>query len=278
MKPLLFILTTVILLCGLTGCRQEQKAQTPANTFRTQTATQPAAEVSLQTEVVNLLKQKVARGVSEILLTRKAYTTSYNKQRRTPNWVAWTLTKEHTRGNLLRDNERFEEDTDVAEPRATWQDYYNSRYDRGHMCPAGDNKWDEEAMSQSFLMTNICPQNHGLNKDDWNDLEMQCRTWARRFGEVTIICGPLYESDEQPRTIGRNHVQVPTGFFKVVYRAKPEPQAVAFIFNNNGRSQPWKKQACTVDEAEKRSGIDFLYQLPDDVEDLVEANADLEQW
>ena len=288
-------LAAVIMLAAA-ACRQEQKPQQQMQTFRQQTAapaatsapTSPAptspAPTSAPTSSAspstppNLLKQHVARGVSDMILTRKAYAVSYNKRRLTPNWVAWTLTAEHTRGNLLRDEERFEEDPQVPQPRATWQDYYNSRYDRGHMCPAGDNKWDQEAMTQSFLMTNVCPQNHGLNKEDWNELEMQCRTWARRFGEVTIVCGPLYEGDDPPRSIGRNKVQVPTGFFKVVYRDKPKPQAVAFIFRNNGSSQPWSKQTCTVDEAEKRSGIDFLYQLPDDVEDLVEANADLEQW
>ncbi len=288
-KTLRTIPLAAALLFAAAACRQSTPQQSTPSTPQLEntadTSSVASTFVSNSTSVatageveVNLLKQHVARGVSDVILNRKAYTTSYNKQRRTPNWVAWTLTAEHTRGNLLRDEERFEEDPQVSEPRATWQDYFNSRYDRGHMCPAGDNKWDQEAMTQSFLMTNVCPQNHKLNKDDWNDLEMQCRTWARRFGEVTIVCGPLYESVDAPRTIGRNRVQVPTGFFKVVYREKPSPQAVAFIFRNDGSNQPWKKQACTVDEAEQRSGIDFLYQLPNHVEDLVEANADLEQW
>ena len=191
--------------------------------------------------------------------------------------MAWTLTKEHTYGRIQRDEERFEEDTDVSTPRATFQDYYNSRYDRGHMCPAGDNKWDAEAMTQSFLMTNICPQNHGLNKEDWNDLEMQCRTWARRYGELTIVCGPLFE-EESPRQIGRNRVTVPTGFFKVVCRLEPQPTAVGFIFTNDGHRQPWRKQATSVDEVERRSGINFFHLLPDDVEDSIEAVSTLDEW
>ena len=226
---------------------------------------------------VDLTKQRVGRGVSEKMLTRKAYVTSYNKQTKCPNWVAWTLTKEHTYGSIQRENERFEEDTDVAAPRATFQDFYNSRYDRGHMCPAGDNKWDEEAMTQSFLLTNICPQNHGLNKEDWNDLEIQCRTWARRYGELTIVCGPLFE-DENPRQIGRNHVTVPSGFFKVVCRMRPTPAAVGFIFTNDGHRQPWRQQAVSVDDVEQRTGFNFFHMLPDDVEDAVEAVSTLNEW
>jgi DNA/RNA endonuclease G (NUC1) len=112
----------------------------------------------------------------EQILKRKGYTTSYNNKSKNPNWVAWHLTKAHTYGDHQRKNEVFFEDETIERgQRATDNDYYNSRYDRGHMCPAGDNKWDAQAMRESFLFTNICPQNHGLNKYEWNDLEIQCR-------------------------------------------------------------------------------------------------------
>ena len=258
---------------------QKAPAQQTAKTVEQNTKTHQAAkeQPAVSITALDLLKQRVGRGVSETLLQRKAYTTSYNRQTRTPNWVAWTLTKDHTYGRLQRENERFEEDTDVSTPRATYQDYYNSRYDRGHMCPAGDNKWDQTALTESFLMTNICPQNHGLNKEDWNDLEMQCRTWARRYGELTIVCGPLFE-EENPRQIGRNKVMVPSAFFKVVYREKPRPAAIGFIFGNHGRRQPWREQTVSIDEVERRAGIDFFWQLPDNVEDRVEAQNDGDDW
>jgi endonuclease G len=270
------LLGILLLAAMLTACRQTKEGEGRTPTFYDGRRAQQVQTAEPTT--IDLLKQRVGRGVSEIMLTRKGYVTSYNKQTRTPNWVAWTLTKEHSYGDNLRENERFEEDFDVPEPRATFQDFYNSRYDRGHMCPAGDNKWDEGAMKESFLLTNICPQNHGLNKEDWNDLEMQCRKWARRFGEVTIVCGPLFEDGDQARYLGRNKVRVPTGFFKVVYREEPEPRAIGFVFRNNGSSQPWREQATSVDEVERRTGFNFFPQLPDDVEDEVEAQESLRGW
>ena len=100
----------------------------------------------------------------EQILHRRSYTTSYNRTTKTPNWVAWHLTAAHTKGRIKREQEAFTEDEDIAQgQRATDNDYYNSSYDRGHMCPAGDYKWDQLAMTQTFLFTNICPQNHGLN-------------------------------------------------------------------------------------------------------------------
>lgn len=126
----------------------------------------------------------------EIILHRKGYTVSYNPTTKIPNWVAWHLTADHTSGQAKRKGVEFHEDTDVPEPRANTFDYMQSGYDRGHMCPAGDNKWDVEAMGQSFLFSNICPQNHNLNIGDWNGMEQQCRWWAKDFGDIYIVCGP----------------------------------------------------------------------------------------
>ena len=275
MKHILYILSVLFLLVA---CKQKSDAP---ETFVSQThANQHAAQhaASEDDALPDLKKQRVARDTSDIILRKKAFTVSYNKRTRTPNWVAWTLTKDHTRGHLQRNNERFEEDTDVPQPRATYFDYYNSRYDRGHMCPAGDNKWDQQALTESFLMTNICPQNHVLNKEDWNDLEIKCREWARHYGEITIVCGPLFEYEDNPRYIGKNKVMVPTGFYKIVYRSSPSPRAVGFIFENSGKRQPWSRAACSIDEIELRTGIDFFPQLADKIENNVEALTSTKGW
>ncbi|MFC2741710.1 MAG: DNA/RNA non-specific endonuclease, partial [Selenomonas sp.] len=42
------------------------------------------------------------------------------------------------------------------------------------------------AQEESFLLTNICPQNHQLNAGDWNEMELQCRRWARRYGDIYV--------------------------------------------------------------------------------------------
>ena len=215
----------------------------------------------------------------EQILERKGYTTSYNQQTKNPNWVAWHLTDAHTRGSFQRKQEVFSEDEDIARgSRATNNDYYNSRYDRGHMCPAGDNKWDKQAMSQSFLFTNVCPQNHGLNKYEWNDLEILCRDWARKYGAIDIVCGPVYTSST-PRTIGKNKVRVPDAFFKVILcRKGRQPKAIGFIYRNEGKKQLMEEAVRTVDEIERLVGMDFFPALDDQTEDSIEAEARLSDW
>ena len=225
----------------------------------------------------------------EQILKRKGYSVSYNSETKNPNWVAWHLTKSHTYGSFQRREEVFSEDESVKAPRATNNDYFNSRYDRGHMCPAGDNKWDKEAMTQSFLFTNICPQNHGLNKYEWNDLEIQCRDWAREYGAVDIVCGPLYSSkggrykvgsshDPQQKTIGRNKVWVPDAFFKVVLCRQGRPKAIGFFYRNEGVKQLKTEAVRTVDEVEALTGIDFFPALDDEMENRIEASANLSDW
>ncbi len=213
----------------------------------------------------------------EQILKRTGYTVSYNSSTLIPNWVAWHLTAEHCYGTVKRPNKAFHEDVDVPEPRAVDWDYYNSGYDRGHMCPAADNKWSTVAMKESFLFTNICPQNHNLNEGDWSELESACRRWAKMYGDVYIVCGPILYKDKQ-KTIGSNKVIVPDAFFKVVLCIQGTPKAIGFIYQNEKGNRPQGDYVKTIDEVESITGIDFFPQLPDDVEERIESSCNLDDW
>ena len=86
--------------------------------------------------------------------------------------------------------------TDVPKPRVNNYDYKGSGWSRGHMCPAGDNKWNRDAMYETFLYSNVCPQHPRLNSGDWNEIEMACRRWAEKYGDVYIVCGPVFLRQE----------------------------------------------------------------------------------
>jgi endonuclease G len=214
---------------------------------------------------------------SEIILRRVGYTASYNKDLLIPNWVAWHLTADHCSGPAKRKGIEFHEDEDVPAPRVDTYDYMRSGYDRGHLCPAGDNKWSVEAMEQSFLMTNICPQSHGLNVGDWNEMENQCRKWAEEYGDIYIVAGPILYRGKHKR-IGEHKVTVPEAFFKVVLCMRDEPKAIGFIYKNEDGNRPKGDYVNSVDQVERITGIDFFAALPDKVEKKVEAEADLSEW
>lgn len=269
-------LTVVMVSCQ----EQKRKGDSPAqSSFMSTTLKKAQVSYNEKAKIVVMYEMPASlKDRPEQILKRVGYTASYNRQTKNPNWVAWHLTKDHTRGSYQRAQEIFSEDEDVRLPRATDQDYYSSRYDRGHMCPAGDNKWSQEAMTQSFLFTNICPQNHGLNKYEWNDLEILCRDWARKYGAVDIVCGPLYGKPETQKTIGKNKVWVPDAFFKVILCRRGTPKAIGFVYRNEGRKQVMEEAVRTVDEIERLTGIDFFPSLEDETERKVEAEARLSDW
>ena len=193
--------------------------------------------------------------------------------------MAWKLTADHTEGPYVRKGYRFHEDMDVPYPRAYYEDYKGSPYgmQRGHMCPAADNKWSDEAMDECHLLTNICPQYGQLNGGEWKDLEDACRDWAKHYGCIYIVCGPIFYSDG-PRLIGEHDIAVPDAFFKVVLRLGRNPQALGFIYPNDRCSGPMSDFVMSVDEVEKTVGLDFFAALNDAVENKVERQAKLEKW
>lgn len=215
----------------------------------------------------------------EQILRRKGYTTSYNQKWKMPNWVAWELTSEELQVRESRTNE-FLPDPDIPESQAvTTNDYKGSGYDRGHMCPAGDNRWHWKAMQESFYMTNMCPQNRKLNGGDWRKLEEKCRDWAKQAGSIYIVCGPIVTS-KNPEKIGRHHrITVPDAFFKVILSMNGDtPSALGFIYQNKAESHPLNSYLHPIDQVEQLTGIDFFPSLPDDIEDKVEANSDINQF
>ena len=214
-----------------------------------------------------------------MLLKRYSYVTAYNPETRCPAWVGWTLTAAHTDGPYPR-LKKFLEDKDVPQPRALYSDIRESRcgYQRGHMCPAADNKWAEQAQHDAFLMTNICPQDGDLNQNDWEELEEKCRDWAKAYGKVHIVAGPIFI--HQPRrTVGENHVAVPDAFFKVVLVGEgSKAKAIGFFYENEDGRHPMSHYVRSVDEIEDFTRLDFFHHLDDETENRIEARSDLRDW
>lgn len=234
----------------------------------------------LNTSAFDHLEEPVTPdGVSETIRRRYAYTVSYNHTRRNPNWVAWKLTADHASGSINRKNYDFEDDPDMPSPKATKKDYYRSGYDRGHLCPAADNKWSGKAMAECFLMTNMCPQDNSLNSGLWNTIEKQCRDWALEYGTIYIACGPIYLNNDNQRKIGHNKVVVPDAFFKVILCLEGKPKAIGFVCRNHSQKGRKKTEFVnTVDDVERITGYDFFSQLPDSLENAIESRCSYIEW
>lgn len=213
----------------------------------------------------------------EQILHRKNYVVSYNQDTKCPNWVLWKLTSGHADGIIKRPDYAFHEDMEVPKPRAELPDYRGSGYDRGHMCPAGDNKWDKDAMYESFLLSNICPQDTKLNCGVWNQIELSCREWAKKHKELYIICGPIYFGDTY-KTIGENRVVVPDAFFKVVICMEGKPKGIAFACMNSNANKKMQHCVRTITEIERLSGYWLFPNLDDKITSQVKDYADIKEW
>ena len=226
--------------------------------------------------IFEICKPAPLSSVSELIIKKKAYIVSYNKDTKIPNWVAWHLTGDHSDGSVGRSN-AFYEDEEVPLPRATSEDYRGSGWSRGHMCPAGDNKWDIEAMNQSSSLINVCPQDASLNSGVWNSIEIDCRNWAKRFQDIYIICGPVfYKQDHE--TIGSNQVYVPEAFFKVVLCLNGTPKGMGVVVKNNAGTKKRDLYYNSIDQVERITGMDFFPLLPDDLEEEIESHLDMDLW
>lgn len=285
-----FLQTTVLfafLAVGLSSCQnqpssQEEGVQGEVAGFFDPSLAQKDKNQKVkpnhqQTEIKTGL---VAGGRKGQLLRRTAYTVNYNKDTRCANWVAWVLTKEHTTGSFKREGHEFHEDNEVPAPRATNDDYYRSGYNRGHLCPSADNRWSQKTQAESFLFTNISPMRRDLDGGDWNTLEQSCRRWANKYGKIYVVCGPVYLGSNHKK-IGKNKVVVPEQYFKVVMtygKNGNSPKALGFIYDNKSGRHEMDYYVRTVDEIEEITGFDFFPFLADNIENRIEAEANLNDW
>lgn len=209
-----------------------------------------------------------------------AMTVNYNPGYRVPNCVSYVLTGDMVAvtdgpNAELRRNYKFYADPSVA-GCPEWWEYRGSGYDRGHMAPANDMRWSRQSMTDCFLMTNICPQDHDLNGGSWNKLELKVHDWAKRYGKIVVATGPFFNGTG--KRIGQNNdIVVPAGFFKVVLDPSRN-RAIGFLYNNREEPGGIKRHACSVDEVERITGHDFFSALPDNVERAVESTFNFDQW
>ena len=230
--------------------------------------------------VRSIAAPKVSDTKNCISINHKYYSLSYSYIHCTPIWVSWVLTSDHTDGPIPR-SRKFKADPLIKTLyRVDWYEYRGSGYDRGHMCPAGDNKWNKDAMYECFYMSNICPQDPSLNGGSWKDLEEASREWAIRENEIYIVCGPIYAKNKRHEKIGTEHaIDVPEAFYKVILSLrKGHEKAIGFYYTNSSDSQSMTNTARSVDDIEEITGIDFFSNLDDKTESRLESSFSLNEW
>lgn len=215
---------------------------------------------------------------ADIIIEHTGYTLCYCEDDEQPYWVAYILTANEVFSSVAQRANNFHEDPYIPTGSATLLDYKGSGYDRGHMIPAADLKWSEQAMDDSFYMSNMSPQVPSFNRGIWGDLEAVVRTFAVQNKAICVVTGPVL-TDGPYDTIGENKVAVPKFYFKAILDyTKPEYKAIGFLLANEGSKESLTSFAVTIDELEEITGFDFFPLLPDEDEAILESTYDVSLW
>jgi len=214
------------------------------------------------------------------LLCRKGYALAHNAKYKTPEWVAEHLTKEKASAYLPR-KDYFTADPDLPfGERAELSDYKGSGFDRGHMAPAADFRWDSEAYKECYYLSNIVPQvGRGMNQGIWATLENLVRQWAITREELYIYTGPIYsESVDALRTIGKNEIAVPTHLYKIVYDPNKKEAIAVIMPNEELRTEDMPEYIVTIHTIEQLTGLDFLSALSKEEQRRIESEKAPSLW
>lgn len=214
------------------------------------------------------------------LLDHKYYVVGYNKKHKQAAFVAYLLTAEMVNENnkVSRKGVGFKKDYLLSDNYATKQDYTNSGYVRGHLCPSKDMCWSFASMKETFYMSNVSPQYQGFNDGLWKKLEGSVRKWAVENDSILVLCGPVLSSKKGE--IGENKVSVCSKFYKIVVDISyPTYKMIAFIMDNTNIKGNIFRYCCNEREVERITGLDFFpSQDGNPLMDSLETVTDINLW
>lgn len=208
------------------------------------------------------------------------YALWYDTTYRQAAWVAYLLTRSDVRTTGVERSNRFRRDPEILKrgwPSASDEHYKGGPFDRGHLLPSADRRGTTSENRETFYFSNISPQYPAVNRGVWKNLEEQVRGWADRYDSLYVVTGPelVPGLDRRPGGVG-----VPRRYFKalLVYR-QGRCETVAFLVPNTPNvDRDFRTYLVTVDQLESVLGVDFFYQLPDDMENRAESRVDTAFW
>lgn len=229
-------------------------------------------EASIEVNTTELLPTSTTGQV----IHHNNYSLSYNEKHEQAEWVAYFLKDSHISSTNFK-RPYFEKDSKVKTKSAHYKNYSNSGYDKGHLCPAGDRKFSKSAFDETFLTSNISPQEHKFNAGVWNRLEQKTRYWATKYKNLYVITGGILENSS--KTIGSEKVTVPNYFYKIILDfQEPEIKAIAFLIPHKDSEKALYKFVTSIDKIEELTGIDFFPKLEDSIENKLENSTNYLNW
>jgi endonuclease G len=219
----------------------------------------------------DLFSTPACNGSDQELASRSYFLLCYSSSFKVPVWTAYELLPAQLGGSAPRPS-RFRHDPGLTGPSALDADYRGSGFSRGHLVPAEDLAFSDASIQATFLLSNVAPQRQALNAGRWRQLENSVRAIAAGSDAVYVFTGPVFDSPEMA-FIGASRVAVPTHFYKVILAVEGERKILyaAILPNAEQVKGEMNEFATTVDEVERRTGLDFFSALADSEEGALES-------
>lgn len=170
--------------------------------------------------------------------------------------------------------------------QTTLSDHANNGYDRGHMLGSADRLNSKEANGQTFYLSNMHPQLGDFNQHGiWYNLENRLRSEYDKDSfrdTLYVVKGGTIAQGQYAK--GKNNLPVPKYFFMAILcknsdKAQNGYKAIAFWMEHKANNDAnYAQYAISIDDLEKKTGIDFFCNLPDKIEQQVESNLVLSAW
>lgn len=192
----------------------------------------PAADYLFWIVIIALLYMWCMRiNAQGLMLNNGGYSVYYDTLLNCPRQVRWVIRRADLAPRASRKAMAFRSDPRCPRPRISSSDYIRSGYQRGHMCPAADRVYNQEAMQETFLLSNIAPQVPALNNGCWKKTEETARMWAKKFGRVAVGAATIF-LPEDTLFIGHHRAAVPHLFLKVIWVPDGSGIYKIWIFTN----------------------------------------------
>lgn len=222
--------------------------------------------------------------------SERNYSYGYDVDWYTSLWVAYPLYAD-AMGSGRSDNWAPNPDIPEREQINVWNGSYGVKYgstiySRGHQIANGDRNGNSSMQRQTFYATNSTPQiQDNFNGGIWNKLENAIQDLAGGRDTVYVVTGPVFQTvggNEDVKWIQPKHdskqAPVPNYYWKAVLKVKrnggkiTDASAVGFWFEHRQYSDSYEKYAVSVDEIERKTGLNLFVNLPDTVETKAETN------
>lgn len=214
-----------------------------------------------------------------VTIDKGQFIVGWSPSLRHPVWCAYHVPK--LAPYWINERPSFQKDkyVDSSPPPAS---YARSGYDRGHMVPnyAISSRFGKAAQTKTFLTSNIAPQSPSLNRGVWREVEKRIASyWSGRFDDVWIVVGAI-DMPGEGDTINGTGIEIPESFYQVIVaQSGMDVYALAVLFGQNAKSGTWPREGIiSIDELETLSGLDFLPDLPDFIQDPIEAELPTRLW